>query len=362
MGSSRLQGLRTLISEKGIDSFLVSQQENRHYLSGFTGSAGWLFISQQQAILTTDFRYTEQARRESQDFEILQTKGETSVWFTKLLQKHGWHTLGFEAQHMPFAIFQQLSEIIATEHLDLELIPCHVMVESLRYIKDTVELNIITKAVQLTDAAFTQTLATIRPGITEKEMAWKIESFLRQNGAEATAFDIIVATGPNTALPHARPGERRIQSGEPILIDMGARIDGYCSDFTRTICIGKADKILQEIYDIVLEAQQAAIEGIKSGMNGAEADNIARIIIEGAGYGDNFGHGLGHGIGLAIHETPSLSRLSSDLLNDGMVFTIEPGIYIQGYGGVRIEDTVKLEQGTVKVLTRSAKYLSLQRP
>ena len=358
MRSNRLQGIRTLISEKGIDSFLVSQQENRRYLSGFSGSSGWLFISQKLAILTTDFRYTEQARQESQDFEIVQTKGETSIWFTQLIQTHGWHTLGFEAQHMSFATYQQLSEIIEAEQLDLELIPCQNMVERLRCIKDTMELNTITKAVQLTDAAFNQILATIRPGLTEKELAWDIESFFRQNGAEATAFDIIVASGPNSALPHARPGERHLQPGEPILIDMGARIDGYCSDFTRTICMGKAEDKLQEIYDIVLEAQQAAIDGTKSGMNGAEADKQARTIIEDAGYGDNFGHGLGHGIGLAIHETPSLSRLSSDILDNGMVFTIEPGIYIQGYGGVRIEDTVRLEQGNIKVLTGSAKFLS----
>ena len=358
MRSNRLQGIRTLISEKGIDSFLVSQQENRRYLSGFSGSSGWLFISQKLAILATDFRYTEQARQESQDFEIVQTKGETSIWFTQLIQTHGWHTLGFEAQHMSFATYQQLSEIIEAEQLDLELIPCQNMVERLRCIKDTMELNTITKAVQLTDAAFNQILATIRPGLTEKELAWDIESFFRQNGAEATAFDIIVASGPNSALPHARPGERHLQPGEPILIDMGARIDGYCSDFTRTICMGKAEDKLQEIYDIVLEAQQAAIDGTKSGMNGAEADKQARTIIEDAGYGDNFGHGLGHGIGLAIHETPSLSRLSSDILDNGTVFTIEPGIYIQGYGGVRIEDTVRLEQGNIKVLTGSAKFLS----
>ncbi len=358
MRSNRLQGIRTLISEKGIDSFLVSQQENRRYLSGFSGSSGWLFISQKKAILATDFRYTEQARQESRDFEIVQTKGELATWFTKLIQTHGWHRLGFEAQHMPFATYQQLSEIIETEHLDLELIPCQKMVERLRFIKDTMELNVITKAVQLTDAAFTRILATIRPEITEREMAWEIESFLRQNGAEATAFDIIVASGPNSALPHARPGERRLQPCEPILIDMGARIDGYCSDFTRTICMGNADNKLQEIYDIALEAQLAAIEGVKAEMNGTEADKLARNIIEDAGYGSNFGHGLGHGIGLAIHEIPSLSRLSSDTLSNGMVFTIEPGIYIQGYGGVRIEDTVILEQGNIKVLTKSAKCLS----
>ena len=358
MRSTRLQGIRTLISEKGIDSFLVSQQENRRYLSGFSGSSGWLFISQKQAILTTDSRYTEQAGQESQDFEIVQTKGETSIWFTNLLKAHGWHTLGFEAQHMSFATYQQLSEIIGAEHLDIELIPCQGMVESLRCVKDKTELTVITNAVQLTDAAFTRILATIRPGLTEKELAWDIESFFRQNGAESTAFDIIVASGPNSAMPHARPGERHLQPGEPILIDMGAKVDGYCSDFTRTICMGNADKTLQEIYNIVLEAQQAAIDGIKSGMNGADADKIARDIIERAGYGEDYGHGLGHGIGLAIHEAPSLSRLSTDILDDGMVFTIEPGIYIQGYGGVRIEDTVILEQGNIKVLTKSAKCLS----
>jgi len=358
VSNSRLQNIRTLISEKGIDSFLVSQQENRRYLSGFSGSAGWLFISQQKAVLTTDSRYTEQAGQESQEFEIIETRGELALWFTKLLKAHGWHRLGFEAQHTSFAAYQQLCEIIEAEHIDLELIPCQSMVEKLRSVKDTMELSSITKAVQLTDAAFNQILATIKPGMTEKEIAWETESFFRQNGAESTAFDIIVATGPNSAMPHARPGERRLQAGEPILIDMGAKIDGYCSDFSRTICIGQAEKKLREIYSIVMEAQQAAIDGIKSGMNGAEADKIARNIIEVAGYGENYGHGLGHGIGLAIHESPSLSRLSTDMLSDEMVFTIEPGIYIQGYGGVRIEDTVRLKQGNINVLTKSAKCLS----
>ena len=358
MRSSRLKGIRTLISEKGIDSFLVSQQENRRYLSGFSGSSGWLFISQKLAILATDFRYTEHAGKESQGFEIVQTHGETALWFTELLKSYGWHTLGFEAQHMSFATYQKLNEIIETEHLDVKLVPCQNMLERLRCVKDNTELNTITKAVQLTDATFNHILTTIKPGMADKEIAWETESFFRQNGAESTAFDIIVATGPNTALPHARPGERRLQPGEPILIDMGAKIDGYCSDFTRTICMGKAANKLQDIYDTVLEAQQAAIDGIMSEMNGAEADKIARNIIERAGYGENYGHGLGHGIGLEIHEAPSLSQLSSDMLDNGMVFSIEPGIYIQGYGGVRIEDTVILEQGNIEVLTKSAKCLS----
>lgn len=359
MSTDRLQQMRALISEEGMDVFLVSQQENRRYLSGFTGSSGWLFISQRQAILATDFRYTEQAEQESHQFEIFQTTGVLSSWFTKLVITHGWRRLGFDADAISFAVYQQLSNIIKDAQLDLELIPSKGIVKKLRSIKDQGEIKLISKGVELTDAAFNRALKLLRlrPGITEKELAWEIESFFRQNGAEGTAFDIIVAAGPNTALPHARPGDRQVQPGEPILIDMGARIDGYCSDFTRTICMDKADEKLQQIYTIVLDAQQSAIRNIKSGMTGAEADSLARSIIEQAGYGDAFGHGLGHGIGLEIHESPSLSRLSTDILRDGMIFSIEPGIYIPGYGGVRIEDTVSLEEGTIKVLTKSAKHL-----
>jgi Xaa-Pro aminopeptidase len=342
-----------------MDALLVSQQENLRYLSGFTGSSGRLFISQQQAILATDFRYIEQAGQESREFEIWQTTGALSTWFTELAKTHGWHRLGFNAENTSFALYQQLNDIIKAEQLDLELIPSKGIVERLRLIKDQDELKIIREAVALTDAAFTQVLALIRPDITEKELAWEIESFFRQNGAEGIAFDLIVASGPNSAMPHARPGDRHLKPGEPILIDMGARIAGYCSDFTRTVCIGKADEKLQQIYSTVLEAQQNAIEKIKSGMSGAEADKLARSIIEQAGYSDAFGHGLGHGIGLEIHESPALSRLSTDILNDGMIFSIEPGIYIPGYGGVRIEDVVSLEEGNIKVLTKSVKQLLL---
>ncbi len=357
MNASRLRQLRALISKEGMDVFMVSQQENRRYLSRFTGSSGWLFLSQQQAILATDFRYIEQAGQESHEFEIWQTTGALSSWFSELVITHGWHRLGFDTENTSFATYQQLNDSINAKQLDLELIPSKGIVERLRSIKDQQELKTISKAVELTDAAFTQALALIRPGITEKELSWEIESFFRQNGAEGTAFDLIVAAGSNSALPHARPGSRQLQPGEPILIDMGARIDGYCSDFTRTVCMGKADGTLQQLYSTVLEAQQSAIESIKSGMSGAEADKLARNVIEQAGYGDAFGHGLGHGIGLEIHEAPSLSRLSTDILLDGMIFSIEPGIYIPGYGGVRIEDTVALEEGTIKVLTQSAKHL-----
>ncbi|MQY55881.1 MAG: M24 family metallopeptidase [Dehalococcoidia bacterium] len=352
---SRLQRLRPLIAEKGLDGLLVSQPKNCCYLSGFTGSSGWLLISDSYALLATDFRYTEQAKKETQDFEIIQIKGEPHNWLLDLISNLGWHKLGFEAEHLSFAAHHQLAETIKGKQLNLELIPTTNLAEHLRSIKEPEELELIMKAVELTDAAFEQAKAIIRPGVTEKEIAWEIEKFLRRNGSEGVPFEIIIASGPNSALPHSKPTERIICSGEPVLIDMGARVGSYCSDFSRTLCLGKPDKTLPEIYNIVLEAQLLAIDRIESGMTAAEADKLARSVIEQAGYGDNFGHGLGHGVGLTIHELPTLSATSSDLLGDGMVFTIEPGIYLTGYGGVRIEDMVTLEKGRAKVLTRSGK-------
>jgi len=214
---------------------------------------------------------------------------------------------------------------------------------------------LITKAVALADAALEEAKAVIRPGITEKEAAWEIERNLRQKGSEGVPFEIIVASGPNSALPHARPTEKPICSGEPVLIDMGARISGYCSDLSRTLFLGKPNEMFQKIYTIVHQAQAIAIDGVRSEMAGSQADQLARGVIEQAAYGDAFGHGLGHGVGLAVHEFPRLGLSSRDSLADGMVFTIEPGIYLAGQGGVRIEDMVILEDGKARVLTKAAK-------
>jgi Xaa-Pro aminopeptidase len=351
----RLRKLRTSIAEKGLDALLLSQPENIRYLSGFTGSSGWLLISGQDAILATDFRYVEQAKGESPDFEIIQTKQDLRDWLPGLVSDLGWHKLGLEANFISYDSFHKLSEAIKTKQVNLELVPTTDIVEQLRSIKEPEELGFITKAVEIVDAAFEQAKAIIRPGITERETAWEIEKFLRQEGSEGLPFEIIVASGPNSALPHAKPIEKIINSGEPILIDMGARISGYCSDFSRTLFLEKADKIFQEIYNVVLKAQTTAIEGIKPGMDASEADQLARSIVEQAGYGDAFGHGLGHGVGLAVHEFPRLGPSSFDSLTDGMVFTIEPGIYIAGQGGVRIEDMVVLENGKARVLTRAKK-------
>jgi Xaa-Pro aminopeptidase len=356
-GIKRLRKLRTSIAEKGLDALLLSQPENLRYLSGFTGSSGWLLISGQNAILATDFRYVEQAKGESSDFEIIQTKRELRDWLPSLASDLGWHKLGFEANFISYDSPHKLSEAIKTKPVNLKLVPTTGIVEQLRSIKEPEELRFIKKAVALADAVFEQAKAIIRPGITEKEAAWEIEKFLRQEGSEGTPFEIIVASGPNSALPHARPTEKIICSGEPVLIDMGARISGYCSDFSRTLFLGKADKSLQEIYNIVLKAQTTAIEGIESGMDASQADQLARSVVEQAGYGDAFGHNLGHGVGLEVHEFPTLGPSSSDSLVDGMVFTIEPGIYLVGQGGVRIEDMVVLENGKAKVLSKAKRNL-----
>ena len=352
-GIKRLRKLRSSITEKGLDVLLISQPENLLYLSGFTGSSGWLLISEKNAILATDFRYVEQAKEESPDFEIIQIKQGLRDWLPGLVSDSGWHKLGFEANFISYEVYHKLSEAIKTKQVNLELVPTTGIVEQLRSIKEPEELGFIRKAVELADAAFEQVKVIIRPGMTEKETAWEIEKFLRQAGSEGIPFEIIVASGPNSALPHARPTEKILCSGEPVLIDMGARINGYCSDFSCTLFLGKADKTFREIYNIVLKAQATAIEEIESGMDASQADRLARSVIEQAGYGDAFGHGLGHGVGLAVHELPTLGPGSSDSLADGMVFTIEPGIYLVGKCGVRIEDMVVLENGKARVLSRA---------
>jgi Xaa-Pro aminopeptidase len=228
-------------------------------------------------------------------------------------------------------------------------------VESLRAVKEPDEIELITRAVQMSDAAFEHVLGVIKIGMAEEEVAWELERFLRERGSQPLPFDIIVASGPNAALPHATPTNRPISPGEPVVIDFGARVDGYSSDISRTLCLGPADETYKKVYGTVLAAQLAAINGIKAGMSGQQADAVAREVIKKAGYGENFGHGLGHGLGLAIHEEPRLGSGAEMVLADAMVFTIEPGIYFPGWGGVRIEDTVVMECGRIKVLSQAGK-------
>ncbi len=349
--NDRLEKLRRKIASEGLDAILISQGENRRYLSGFTGSAGFLLISEKSAILATDFRYIEQAKNQAPDFDIARIEGEMQKWFPELISSIEAKRIGFEANGLSFATHHQLM----TAAGEKELVPTEGFVESLRALKDDGELESIIRAVEISDAAFNEVASTIRPGMTEKEVAWELEKSMREKGSESMPFEIIVASGPNAALAHHKPTERAILQSEPVVIDMGARFEGYASDLTRTICLGNQDEVFGKIYHLVLRAQLAAIAAIEAGMSGEEADSLARTVIEQGGYGDNFGHGLGHGVGLAPHEQPRLGKGSKDILTEGMVFTIEPGIYISGWGGVRIEDTAVLENGKTRVLSKAKK-------
>ena len=352
---ARIKKLCQNFTDQEIDSFLVSQPENRRYLSGFDGSAGYLLITPQNRILATDFRYLEQAKKQAPGYEIFKISGEIGDWLPGLVVELNLRQLGFEAGHTTFSCYHKLSDTLNKAKPLLRLVPVEGMVESLRAIKEPGEIEFIIKAAAISDAAIEYIVTIICAGMSERELAWEIEKFMRERGSEAMPFDIIVASGPNSALPHARPSSRQIASGEPVLIDVGARISGYGSDLTRTICLGASNENFDRVYDVVLGAQLAAIAMIKQGMSGEDADKIARIVIEEAGYGEAFGHSLGHGVGLRPHEPPRLGPKSQEKLADGMVFTIEPGIYLAGWGGVRIEDTVVMEDGEIRVISKSRK-------
>ncbi|MFH1015836.1 MAG: aminopeptidase P family protein [Chloroflexota bacterium] len=353
--ANRLQKLRHLLAEKEIDAILISQPENRYYLSGFWGSAGFLLISQKDAILATDFRYVEQAKIQAPDFSIFRITGEVGEWFPKLIAGLTLGKLGFEAGHITFELYRKLTSALSEKQSPLKLISQEELVESLRTIKEAEEIELIARAAAIGDKTFEHIKSVIRPGMTEKQAAWEIEKFLREHDSQSMSFDIIVAAGANAALPHHHPSDQPIREGESIVIDFGARVAGYTSDLTRTICLGSPDDKFRKVYDIVLGAQLAAIAIIKEGMTGKEADSLARTVIKEAGYDEYFGHGLGHGVGLQTHEAPRLSYLSSDVLKSNMVFSIEPGIYLPGWGGVRIEDLVVLEESKVRVISQARK-------
>ncbi len=352
---NRLQRLRQKSADKEVDAFFISQPENRYYLSSFDGSDGFLLITPQNTILATDFRYIEQAKRQAPDYEIFPISNNIADWFPRLVAELNLRRLGFEAGHITFARYQQLTNALNKAKSQLKLVSVDGLVESLRAIKEPEEIELITKASAITDSAFEYIEDIIHIGMSEKEVAWEIEKFMREKSGQAIAFDFIVASGPNSALPHAKPSQHAIRSGEPIVIDIGARIGGYGSDLSRTICLGSHNNTFNKVYDTVLKAQLAAIATIREGMTGEEADNLARKVIDQAGYGEAFGHGLGHGTGLAPHEQPRLGPNSLEHLVNGMVFTIEPGIYLTGWGGVRIEDTVVMESGKIRVISKAKK-------
>lgn len=353
--NKRLTRLRKKLIEKNLGAIIISQPENRRYCSGFRGSAGYLIITGNAAILATDFRYTEQASIQAPDYEILRIKGKLEEWFPDLVARLNIKRLGFESHQVTQEEYRRYRRALRRKDISAWLIATSGIVEEFRTIKDTEEIKCIEKAVAICDEAYTRIKPMIKPGMSERQVSWELEKSLRENGSEALPFEIIVASGPNAALPHHQPSERIIQENEPVLIDMGARYEGYASDLTRTVYTGKPDDTFLKIYNTVLDAQETAVGIIKEKLTGHEADNIARKIIAETGYGEMFGHSLGHGIGLAAHELPHISPDSKHRLTDGMVFTVEPGIYIPGWGGVRIEDTVIIENGKPRAITQARK-------
>ena len=354
--SSRLQKARDALREHELDAFLISSPENRRYLSGFAGSAGYLLVSQTDAVLATDFRYVEQAGRQAPLFRVERITGKLD-WFPKLAAQVGARKIGFESQHMTVGTHSALQKAIAdSEGPDrITLVETSDTVSVMRATKYGEEMDLLTRAIEITDLAFDEVESTVQAGVTEREMAWRLEKAMRERGAEGLAFEIIVGAGPNGALPHHLAGDVVIGDDAPVVIDMGARYEGYCADLTRTIVVGEPDETFQRVYDTVLRAQLAAEEGVESGMTGGEVDAISRKIIDEAGYGDSFGHSLGHGVGLAVHELPRVGPDAEDTIEDGMVFTIEPGIYLSDWGGVRIEDVVVMENGRASVLSKAHK-------
>jgi Xaa-Pro aminopeptidase len=351
----RLAALRELMSSRELDAFLVSNPENRRYLSGFTAADpdwGMLLITDRESFLLTDFRYQAWAREEVRDFEVIIYKVELGETLVELLARQPVQTLGFEAANLTYRQYQRLTKNLSDAGVKVVWKPLEGLVEELRQTKTEAELDIMRRALVLTEDVLRQVAAELAPGLTERQLAWEIEKRLREGGAEGLAFPPIVAAGPNSARPHHQPGDYALKPGEPIIIDMGARMEGYCADLTRTLVIGPADEQFRKIYTLVRQAQARAEAELKAGMDSLDGDRLAREVIAAAGYGEAFGHSLGHGVGLAVHEAPSLSPSEAKrcVLPPGCVVTVEPGIYLQGWGGVRLEDMVRLSPDGAEVL------------
>jgi Xaa-Pro aminopeptidase len=368
--SNRLDRVRAELAEAEFDALLVGtavedhfgrHDDNRRYLSGFTGSTGWALVTRDRALFAADFRYTEQARREvtPHGFEVFEALGNSKDWWPKLFAEAGLagKKLGVSRADTSLGgwlVFQQrVSDMPSLDRPELQ--PAPTVIEKLRRQKDPEELALLQRAIDIADGAFAELARTLTPGTTELEAAAIFERAVLALGAQGISFETIVAAGAAGAMPHAQPRDEPIPANVPVVIDMGAQFGGYCSDLTRTIVLGQPDAKFREIYGIVFEAQHAAIEHVEPGMSGVDAHKLAHDVIARYGYGERFGHGLGHGVGMQVHEAPYLGLSSEDTLEEGMVFTIEPGIYLPGWGGVRIEDIVVLEGGRARVLSHAEK-------
>ncbi len=334
---------------KECDGVLLTSPHNMRYFSGFSGGEGAVLITKDERLVFTDFRYIEAAKEEAKGFNIIMWKSTADLY----KQTDNLRYIAYEDNFMTALELEKLEE-----HTKAEYIGKGCEIDKIRMVKEPWEVEKIATAEEIGDRAFSHILGYIKEGVSEVEIASELEYFMRKQGAEKTSFDTIAISGKKTSMPHGRPDNKKIEKGDFITLDFGCVYEGYCSDMTRTVVLGRASEKQKEIYNIVCEAQLAGLEAIKSGTNCADADKRAREIIEKAGYGQYFGHSLGHGVGLLIHELPNLSPKSNTVLEDNMVVSCEPGIYIPDFGGVRIEDLVCVQGGKCRILSKSTKKLT----
>lgn len=351
---NKLERINNLLQNMKLDALLISNGYNMRYISGFSGATGYLFISNHRKVILTDSRYTIQANAESLGFEVLEViNNDYIALLNELLQESKAHNLGIEENDLLYGKYLKLKENLKVE----EFVPVGSEITNLRIIKEEDELKYIKKAEEIGDLAFTKILDIIKPGMTELEVAAHLEFIMKTNGAEGLSFDTIVASGVRSSMPHATPTDKKIELGDFVTMDFGCLYKGYCSDMTRTIVVGKASDKQKEIYHTVLKAQLAALDFIKAGIKGKDIDAVARNIIYSAGYDQCFGHGLGHSVGLEIHEEPRLSPTETSLILENTIETVEPGIYVKDFGGVRIEDLVLVTKEGHINFTHSEKKL-----
>lgn len=353
MLSERLNRLRKELDSLDLEALLITDNLNIRYVSGFAGTFSVLLVTCNRACMLTDTRYAEYAEVECPAWDLHIIDRDWIASAANLIKSQNLQRIGFENHSLTYQSWTQLCSLLQDEDIE----PTNFIINKLRMIKDESEIDLTRKAAKIADEAFEHILSIIKPGLTEREVALELDYFMRSHGADKEAFDSIVASGPRSALPHGQPTDRRISENELILFDFGAKYGGYHSDITRTIVLGALDPKQEDIYNTVMEAQSKALNAIKPGIFGWEVDSLARNYITKKGYGDCFGHGLGHGLGLDIHDGRLLARGSEIRLEPGMVMTVEPGIYIPGWGGVRIEDDVLVTQDSCEILTAAPKSL-----
>jgi Xaa-Pro aminopeptidase len=353
----RIANLRKEIAKSDYDTLIILSDENRMYLSGYTGedggygeTAGALIITENDLILACDARYDIQAENEAPLFSIICYEKSFTKALPEIFKSINASKVGFEAERLTFKIYESILKEISESNIGIKIGSDNNILTSIRIKKDEHEISMIKSALKISEDSFLQFKTTIKEGMTEKEAAWNFEKLMRENGADSLSFDVIAASGKNSALPHAIPGKRKFNKNEPLLFDFGVRLDGYCSDTSRTLIMEKSTDKFNKIYNIVFQAQKLAVEHIKPGIKASQIDKVARNYIDNTEYKGKFAHALGHGVGIVIHEAPRFSKFDDTYLEPGMIVTVEPGIYVPEWGGIRLENMIEVTQNGANVL------------